>query len=401
MNYYKKYKKYQYKFNKLNEGKNITCKIKKYNKVKKNSLITKKLIEKHVELTYKVYKYDLIIHPLLELKRIELLNQLSVDYNKDIKIIMLMCYSINLNSLDPVFCTNIPKFINGWLKNYEFTDSEIKKLNDKLLNCVNIVKKLNDKINKTCIKIVKHVNNDFCKLTYKNHSVTLPVKSYNRIKSLVTKQPKVHIDVLIWCLMYRYTNLDLLTGLQGAMTPEHYKYLSKKHKLNVECFGSFINHINKYYFGLFYDLEQYVGCLGNFYNSELHKGFFAMNPPYITHLMNKAINHMLTMLDNNKITVIVTIPVWDIDDRKLMNEQLGCKKKLATNYKTDLIQHKLKNSKFLQHYLLYCKEDFLYYDYINEQYVHFSLTNIAILSSSNVTVSTKFLPNRNVHIKPQ
>ena len=71
------------------------------------------------------------------------------------------------------------------------------------------------------------------------------------------KKENIDLNKLIWCLYYRYTKLNLLTGLQGAVLPKYYDILAKEYHATIECFGSFINHHYKYYFGLFYDLEKY------------------------------------------------------------------------------------------------------------------------------------------------
>mgnify|MGYP003684104403 CR=1 FL=1 len=122
----------------------------------------------------------------------------------------------------------------------------------------------------------------------------------------------------------------------------------KNYGVNLECFGSFINHTLKYYFGLFYDLERHFSCLGNL------KGLFLINPQFIPNIMNDVINKINKSIMKNKISII---PLWNVEDRLIINKY--CKKTLSTDYKTDLYSHILLKNKYAKNYLLYCQESII------------------------------------------
>ena len=59
--------------------------------------------------------------------------------------------------------------------------------------------------------------------------------------------------------------------------------------------GGFINHTLKYYFGLFYDLENYC---------ELIKGFYVTNPPFSVQFINKTVNKIKDTFEKNNNTIM-------------------------------------------------------------------------------------------------
>ena len=219
-------------------------------------------------------------------------------------------------------------------------------------------------------------------ITYKNINLNLDLKSYNRILKQIIIKPKYDLDLIIWCLIYRYRGLGYLGSMFGSIHPKQYEYLHTKNNMEVEGFGSFLNHTLKYYFGLFYDLEKYFGCLGNFYNGIFMKGIFLINPPYITEHINDSIKHALKQTENNKVSFLFSLPIWDIKTRKLLNIKCS-RKEMPTNYKTDMKISLLNKSKYLVFKYIYCKEDFVYYDYLNEKNVNFADTYIIFVSSEN------------------
>lgn len=369
--------------------------------LKPGILVNNKLIIDNTELEYQYYEYydsdnNNKFNPGLEQYRFKQLDNLKDKYN--ITEIFLNSYARNLNIYDPVICTNI--------SNEDITDDGLRvKLNQELYNIVVNIQKYKDankfNNNNNIIKLVNLNNNNYI-LESTIENITIQKSSYNRIKNqmIINKFNNINKDefnILLWCLLYRYKKLGLLTGLQGAVLPQYYDILSKEYKSHVECFGSFINHHYKYYFGLFYDLEKYFGCLGNFFNSKLIRGFYVANPPFSVHFMNNTFMHFLKQLQNNSITIFLVLPAWVIDDRKKLNKV--CKIKLPVDYENDLETNIFKNSPYTKDYILFCKEDFPYYDYSKEKIIHYTATNVIILSSKNQTINTSFLNNRRIRIK--
>ena len=349
-----------------------------------NKLITKELKNNNTQLKYKVFEYfDDSPNPEKEILRFKVLNKINEKF-PTIKIIdiMLYGYADNKNNKDPILCTNLNKYLD---------DLELsKKIDKNIEENVNIINKVENKN----FKIIKEMKKNLVILTYNGIEVLLNLISYNRIKSQQIIKTEYNFDTIIWCLLYRYNNLKLLYGFSGSVIPEQYLKINKKYNCNVECFGGFINHTLKYYFGLFYDLEKYFGCLGNFFNCELIEGFYVANPPFAVDFINKTVNKIKNIYENdNKISLLLIIPVWDISDRKFLNNI--CKTHLRTDYKNDIISKSLKNYSYCKNYLLYCKENFPYYDFIKNKYINYAATNLIFLSYEDTKLDNFIFPTSN------
>lgn len=286
----------------------------------------KKYSNENCSYTYKIIKYNNIINPDLEIERFNIVNK-----NKCIKdIIDNITY--NKNSLDPI----VPdKYYSDDLNKYKnMTGEKVKFIGDKLI--------------------------------YKDISININNKLYKKIcNDLIIKLPKgVHINTIIWCILYRYDYLSLLNMIQLAILPKQYNFLSKKYNACLELFGSLMNHKLKYFCSLFYDLEHYFGSRGNHFNITPIKGFYLLNPPFTEDMINKSLGNMLTNLKNNSnIGYFVSIPIWDKKGREWVNK--NCKIKVKLGYGDLPIVKKLLNDKRLKWSKKYCKESYQYFDYLS------------------------------------
>ena len=354
---------------------------------KSDTLITKELKNNNTHLKYKIFDYkDDYPNPEKELLRMKVITKINEKIPElDIIDIFLYGYADNKNSLDPVLCTDLNKYINNTEKS------------DKIDKIIKINLKIIDKIENKSFTINKNIKNNLVFLNYNNNEVIINLKSYNRIKDQQIIKTKYDFDCIIWCLLYRYTNLKLLYGFSGSILPEQYNKINKQYNCDVECFGGFINHTLKYYFGLFYDLEKYFGCLGNFFNCELIKGFYVANPPFAVEFINNTINKINKNFEINKISLLLVIPSWDISDRIILNNI--CKKKLKIDYKNDIISKSLKDKSYCKNYCLYCKENFPYYDFVKDVNINYAASNLIILSSDNTNFNLDIFPKYNYQIK--
>jgi len=280
--------------------------------------------------------------------------------------------------------------------------NETDKSKDPILSIItsktNLPDEIVDYINKKVLKIISKLNSitnkieqvevsnigKYIVLMYKKIKYRINKKTYDRIRSQIidTSFSKSYtLETILWMLYHRYYNVNLFNNLQGAVHPKFYKQIKEKFKSNVEGFGSFFNHLLKYYCGLFPDLEKYFGCLGNFFTSELTKKFYVVNPPFWTDKINQTINHVLSELDKrDELTILLILPAWLTKDRQKLNKV--CNQKLEMKeYQDELNYEPIFKSKYLKQYLLYCKSNFVYYDYIGEKDCCFTPSNLILLSN--------------------
>lgn len=309
-------------------------------------------------------------------------NKIITQINKDIKN-KFPQFKKNIYS---ILIEKQKKKYDPILDYVEYSDTnslEITKyINTKIKIAIEKISKLKYKNE----KVKKKISNEII-LIYKDSEIKIQSGIYKRIKSNILDNSFEYFcnfDTLLWMIYSRYIKMQLYNNSQGATTEEHYKKLQKKFGSEIEGFGSIFNHTLRYYFGLFPDLEQFFGCLGNFFNSKIIKGFFLVNPPFTVLVINNTINHILEQLDNTKenLTFLLVIPAWDNLDRAKLNEK--CKLKLQiTNYEEKLELDKCKNSKYLRKYYLYCKDKYKYYNFLLDKVSYFSATNIILLSNTN------------------
>tara|TARA_X000000950_G_scaffold15348_1_gene16629 strand:+ start:964 stop:2004 length:1041 start_codon:yes stop_codon:yes gene_type:complete len=338
---------------------------------------------KYTNVEYKVNHINEIPNPEKEIYRKKVIDNINDKYKIKIGDIFLNGYITNLNTDDPVLCSKIyKKDMNDDTKR----NSILNEIKEHIRN----IKNIEDKD----YYVVKKVTKGNIELKYKRQIQKLKKKTYNRIIKQNIIKSDYDIDLVIWCLLYRYKALGYWGGMFGSIQPKYYNYFREVNNMEVEGFGSFLNHTLDYYFGLFYDLEKYFGCLGNFYNATFKKGIFLINPPYIIKHINKAIENCVDNLDKEKVSFVFSLPVWDVSTIKKLNDVCNNQKKI--DFVTDIKVSKLRNNRYIKFNKIYCKEDFKYYDYLTEKYINYANTNILFLSSESKRYKFDVLPEPSI-----
>jgi hypothetical protein len=365
----------------------------------------------HIEYIYnqKPQKYKFTkIHPILEIYRGLVISRLFDDFyklclihnnniqkNKTDDFITRFCWT-NLTMYDPV----LPYRKDGDynydqlkidLKNYNISEEVIKKLDienflkkkikhlKKFYKIINYDKYIDIKIENDCL-----VYKDKYKCTFNN----LIIKKFNKFFDGRYENNRF---ALFFCILYRYNLLDAKN--QQLAIDLDFKYdLQQQFGVNVELFGSAINRFFGNFCSLFYDLEMYFGSLGNFFNVEPKQGLYMANPPYDESLMENMAKKLIYALDNTTLPLgfIITIPIWDSDTQKKINQK--CK----TNY-SDMGEYKthtlLTKSKYYYKHFIFCKHDFKYYNIIYDKHIPASNTYIFIIKNNKLEFNLKLFEN--------
>jgi len=245
---------------------------------------------------------------------------------------------------------------------------------------------------KFLISVNFKINNE--KLENIINNILIPIDVYNKLKNNYSGNIKF-IDDYIWSIIFRYQLLSS-NNLQLGILPSVINQLEKDYNLSFECFASAINSTLNNYCSIYYDLEQFFGSHGNFFNKNFIEGTHTFNPPYQKNIIDKGyikINYHLNNAynDNKELTFILTIPVWDKEGQLIIN----CNNKI--DYGEFEVIYNIKQSKFFRGLRIIPKEDFTYIDHNFKLLKNKTIQNtyIILLSSKEINFEPLNLYNFN------
>ena len=224
-------------------------------------------------------------------------------------------------------------------------------------------------------------------------NVLLPVKIYEKLEKIYTGDINL-INNYLWAVIFRYQLLGS-NNHQLSVLPNIMHSMNKDYNLNFECFASCINNTFNNYCSIYYDIEKYFGSYGSFFNITPLKGTFGFNPPYQKDIIEIGINKLFYFLENNEeLTFIITIPIWDYEGRLYMKEKYNNElEKQNIDYGEFEIINEIKTSKFYKHMKMIAKEEFTYIDHNFELYKNKTIQNTYVILLSNYNIDISFLDN--------
>lgn len=358
------------------------------------------------------YKIDLI-HPLLEIKRGQLMEKLfekfysilknyinEKNFSFKHKSFRRVCdeifakFVINCLSKDNKIDPLIPTIVTDKNLNSLKIDVMVKIKRDdniKKENRENILEKIMDELNiknnfkliydelynyyqsnefngdKNDTNVEKSTNDKYTSLNYKNEIIDIYPKLYDKILDRFSKNFNGNKNLYIWCVIKRYIILKSYNN-QLAVHKKTMEFIRKNYGVEFELFGSVLNTTNRYYCSMFYDIEKHFGSMGSFFDIKLINGSFSMNPPFDVDLMTDAMKKIEDSIrDTDKLNVFIWIPIWDKDGKKWTFENCGSNLKNTLKfydygeYKPMTIINKSKHTKFIKKI---CRLDMTYFDYM-------------------------------------
>ena len=215
------------------------------------------------------------------------------------------------------------------------------------------------------------------------NNIIIPSSVYDKMTAKYTGI-KNKMDEYIWAILYRYQLLGS-NNHQLAVLPNIMNQMKDEYNMDFECFASSINHILSHYCSIYYDLECYFGSVGSFFNIIPMKGTFGFNPPYQKDIINIGINKLLQYLDEYQdLTFIITIPIWDLEGRKIMKELYNNElDKQNIDYGDFPIIDTMKKSKYFKLIKMIAKDDFTYIDHNFNLYKNRTIQNTYVIVLSN------------------
>jgi hypothetical protein len=405
----------------------------------------KMINNKYYKVIIKDIKYEIdCIHPLLELKREQLYEDIKLKFMVKVfkyiakkyfasmlniteyKVVCDLLSRITMNGLaynniiDPLFPQIIDKnvlkkeLIDATTRMKIYTYQEKEQFIENTMSDIDLqlwfnnayiqLKKyylsehfINNK-DKCVIRIIKKKN--IITIYFEDNPVFIHYKLYNKVLARFSNNFKYDKNLYIWCLCKRYNILSSFNN-QLAVYPDTMTDIQKNLHINFELFGSVFNTYNKSYCSLFYDIEQYFGSHGSFFDMTIIYGNFSLNPPFDQEIIKTCISKCETYLNNkSNIFFLIWIPIWDIDGRtNFVNNK--CKNKThSTDFKST---HKLVkqfeydgfniiiNSKFYKYIRPICSNDMTYLDY--SKYKKKTVANTYMIGFSNNKINTYLLDN--------
>uniref|UniRef100_A0A6C0H738 PCIF1 WW domain-containing protein n=1 Tax=viral metagenome TaxID=1070528 RepID=A0A6C0H738_9ZZZZ len=85
---------------------------------------------------------------------------------------------------------------------------------------------------------------------------------------------------------------------QASILPSFKKLLKEHFNIKIELFGSPLNTSNNMFGSYFYDIDKVFGSIGNYFQINIKKGYYELNPPFDVCLMKNMFDKSLNELIN-------------------------------------------------------------------------------------------------------
>ena len=134
--------------------------------------------------------------------------------------------------------------------------------------------------------------------------------------------PRPHELDAIFTVVLRYNTLvgpqTQGAGFQAALNGECFDVLLSQFGTKMECFASPLNSRYRTFCSAYSDTDSVFGSLGSFFNFHPTRGSYEANPPFVGHVMDQMVTHMLSLLEKatsngQPLQFIVIIPCWKDD----------------------------------------------------------------------------------------
>ena len=270
-------------------------------------------------------------------------------------------------------------------KNYEYKDNYFIKINE---NKFRISKSLynenreNENILFYRFNLEINFNLNNFRLNRVLNNIIIPKYKYDILKSKYKGFPD-ELDKLIFLILFRYQIIGSNNN-QLAILPKIINKMKNDFKIKFECFASSINSETENYCSLYYDIEKYFGSVGSFFNIEIIEGIYTFNPPYQKDIIERGIKRLFNFLENNnKLTFIITIPIWDNEGKKIMKFKNKQNNNDLIKYKDFGIINEIKSSKFYYGLCMIDKDNFTYLDHNFHLFKNTTIQNTYVIILSN------------------
>jgi len=214
-------------------------------------------------------------------------------------------------------------------------------------------------------------------------NIIIPVEEYNNMVNRYSGHI-INLDNYIWVILFRYQLLGSNNN-QLAVLPNVLDEMKNDLNLSIECFASTINTSSSIYCSLYYDMENFFGSIGSFFNTQLIKGTFSFNPPYQTDIIEKGVHKIINSLQNStdNLAFIITIPIWDENGKEIMANNNMKNNNTNIDYGDFEIINTMKSSIYFRGLRMISKNEFTYLDHNFHLYKNKTIQNTYIIIMAN------------------
>jgi len=258
-----------------------------------------------------------------------------------------------------IWCIKIlSKLSNKYIKYYNKLFNTIKYLNDNEDNIKSKYSILFEKVDNNIIINLKKDNDiiHYIKLPYYIfiHLIKLYNNTiYNEYNNENIKDDKVIEHIYI--IFIRYNSISNGNN-QSSILPSFKKLIKNNLNIKIELFGSVLN-TSMYKFGsIFYDIEKVFGSIGNYFDTNIIKGYYEINPIFDKCLIDNIFikcNNELNNAEKNEygllFLLILPASYFKLSNINLFNNNYG-------SLPTDI-------QKFIKYKKILSKEKFPYIRY--------------------------------------
>ena len=310
----------------------------------------------------------------------EIIKRILIDY----------CSLDEIDNLD----SKIENIINDLYKCYESILDKLTKYTNKTIEGHNITVYKNetsyDRNNKKILFYnfnISNINFNICnKLSNIINNIMIPVEQYNEMKNRYNHNQNDNqtMDTIIWIILFRYQLLSSNNN-QLAVIPTIYNKMIKDFNLSVECFASAINTSLSHFCSIYYDVEQYFGSIGNFFNIEPIRGVYSFNPPYQYDVISNGIIKIISHMEKTKekLAFIITIPIWDNEGKQFMLDNNMENNNNIIKYDDFEIMNIIRKSPYFRGLRMISKDDFTYMDHNFYLFKNKTIQNTYVIVMSN------------------
>lgn len=220
------------------------------------------------------------------------------------------CLSLFTETIIDASLNIIPKITKYYLKYYDRLTKRIKKiekveyeLTHELIRTTVLIKlkivpsKFSSKIsyNDTLI-MSQHIFHHLVKL--------YNTKMFNKYET--TEILDNNVLAYIYMVFNRYFTLSSGNN-QASILPSFKKLIKEKFNIKIELFGSPINTSSATFGSYFYDIDYVFGSIGDYFKTDIKKGYYEVNPPFdrclIDNVMKKSLDE-LNVANENKLPLL-------------------------------------------------------------------------------------------------